>query len=124
MRKFRGDTSAIRTAQFEFSRDSRCRSAPRRSIERRIRGDLVSMRSRSSSAPVSYRTFFLVECPLRASLRDQTAILESCLRNSNPKSEMPALKEKAASEKDKQARLESTEKERVEKKRGARNTKK
>ncbi len=46
------------------------------------------------------------------------------MRNSNPKSEMPALKEKAASEKDKQARLESTEKERVEKKRGARNTKK
>lgn len=40
------------------------------------------------------------------------------MRNSNPKSEMAAMKEKAAKEKDKQARRQSTEKERVEKTRG------
>jgi hypothetical protein len=45
------------------------------------------------------------------------------MRNSNPKSEMPAMKENATKDKDRQARQKSTDQERVGKIRGARQAK-
>lgn len=63
---------------------------------------------------VSYPTFASsLRSPSRAILIHFDHSTESSMRNNKPKSEMPAMKEKAAKDKDKQARQKSIDKERI-----------
>lgn len=72
-------------------------------------------RARALSTSCTYQSFS--RCEKISGVRNMLFINENLgvcgLLNNNPKSEMPAMKEKAAKEKDKQARQSSIDKERT-----------